>query len=155
LSLGSVAWGLALTRRRRDTGRAMSPGNEEVVRDMLDAFNRDDLEAVIASFDESCEIVEPSEMPDSPALGYRGHDGIREWMANLRGTARAEFEPRAFTTAGELLLCELASRGLGQASGVPVEWTTFAVASIRSGKIMQVRVFLSKEQALEAAGLQE
>jgi len=37
----------------------MSQEKVEVVRDMLDAFNRDDLEAVIASVEEGCEIVEP------------------------------------------------------------------------------------------------
>jgi ketosteroid isomerase-like protein len=122
---------------------------------MLDAFNHDDFDAVVASFDERCQIIEPFEMPDRPAFGYRGHDGIREWMANLRGTAKAEFEPRTFTDAGDLLLCEITSRGLGQASGIRVEWTTFAVVRIRDGKIEQVRVFLSSDQALEAAGLRE
>jgi ketosteroid isomerase-like protein len=133
----------------------MSQENVEVVRGMLDAFNRDDLDGVIACFDQACEIVEPSEMPDSPATGFRGHEGIREWMGNLRGTAQAEFEPSAFTTMGELVVCELASRGLGHASGVPIEWTTFALVRIRAGKIAEVRVFLSKDQALEAAGLRE
>ena len=133
----------------------MSQENVEVVRDMLDAFNRDDLEAVIASYEEGCEIVEPPEMPDSRVLGFQGHQGVREWMANLRGTAQAEFEPRAFTTMGDLVLCELVSRGLGQASRVPIEWTTFAVIRVRTGKIAQVRVFLSREQALEAVGLRE
>ena len=46
-----------------------------VVRRMLDAFNRDDVEAVIAAFDDDCEINEPPEMHDSPAVGYRGHGG--------------------------------------------------------------------------------
>ena len=130
----------------------MSQENVEVVRDMLDAFNRDDLEAVIASYEEGCEIVEPPEMP---VLGYRGHQGVREWMANPGGTAQAEFKPRAFTATGDLVLCELVSRGLGQASGAPIEWTTFAVVRVRTGKIAQVRVFLSREQALDAVGLSE
>jgi ketosteroid isomerase-like protein len=88
----------------------MPEENVEVVRSMLGAFNRDDVDAVIAAFDEGCEIREPLEMPDSPAMGYRGHDGIREWMRNLRGVARAGFEPRRFTSRGDVLLCELASR---------------------------------------------
>ena len=67
----------------------------------------------------------------------------------------AEFKPKAFTTTGDLVLCELVSRGLGPASGVPIEWTTFAVVRVRTGKIAQVRVFLSREQALEAVGLRE
>jgi ketosteroid isomerase-like protein len=127
----------------------------EVVRKMLDAFNRDDVDAVIACFDERCEIIEPFEMPDRPVRGFNGHEGIREWMANLRGTATAEFEPRTFTEADDLWLCELTSRGLGHASGVRVEWTTFAIIRLRDKKIEQVRVFLDRHQARKAAGLGE
>jgi ketosteroid isomerase-like protein len=133
----------------------MSQENVQVVRRMLDAFNRDDVEAVVAAFDASCEINEPLEMPDSPATGFHGHDGIRQWMGNLREVAKARFEPRSFTPNGDLLLCELASRGLGQGSGVPIDWTTFAVMRMRDGKIERVRVFLDRERALEAVGLSE
>ena len=120
---------------------------------MLDAFNRDDVDAVIASFADHCQIVEPVEMPDSPGQGFRGHRGLREWMANLRGTAGAEFELRTATDAGDVWLCELASRGHSPATGVRVEWTTFAVVRIRDGKIEQVRVFLDHVEAQKAIGL--
>jgi ketosteroid isomerase-like protein len=133
----------------------MSQENVDVVRSMLDAFNRDDVDSVVAAFDERCEIKEPLEMPDSPAMGYRGHVGIREWMGNLRAVAGASFEPRRFTSSGDVLLCELASRGLGQTSEVPIEWMTFAVLEMRGGKIARIRVFLSREEAVEAAGLRE
>jgi ketosteroid isomerase-like protein len=71
----------------------MSQENIEVVRHMLDAFNRGDVPAVLAAFDRNCELDEPPEMPDRRPGGFRGHDGIREWMANLRevaGIARAQ-----------------------------------------------------------------
>jgi ketosteroid isomerase-like protein len=131
----------------------MSRENVEPVRRMIDAFNRDDVDTVVAAFDENCEIDEPPEMPDSPPSGYRGHDGIREWMENLRGVAGAGFEPRSFTPSGDLLLCELVSRGVGRGSGVPIEWTTFAVLEMRDGKIARIRVFLTREEALAVAGL--
>jgi ketosteroid isomerase-like protein len=121
----------------------------EVVRRVLDAFNRDDVEAVIAAFTEDCEIREPPEMPDSPVIGYRGHAGIRDWMRNLRGAAGAGFEPRQLEPCGDFLLCELASTGLGPASGVPVEWMTYAVFEMRGEKIRRIHVFLSRTEALE------
>jgi ketosteroid isomerase-like protein len=105
----------------------MSQENVAIVRHMLEAFNRGDVHAVIAAFDEDCELSEPPEVPDRPARGFRGHDGIREWMTNLREVGGVHFEPRAFTTSGEVILSEWASRAVGQASGVPVEWMTFAV----------------------------
>jgi ketosteroid isomerase-like protein len=127
----------------------------EVVRQMLDAFNREDVGGVIAAFDENCELYEPPEMPDRPALGFRGHDGIREWMGKLRGIAGVRFEPRSFTTSGDVIVSEWASTGRGEASGVPIEWTTFAVLRMREGKIARAHGFLSRDEALEAASFQE
>jgi ketosteroid isomerase-like protein len=127
-----------------------SQTNPELVRCVLDAFNRDDVDAVLAAFDDDCEILEPPEMPDSPAVGYRGRAGIRDWMGNLRGVADARFEARRIEPSGDCLLCELASTGLGQASGVPVEWVTFAVVKLRADKIKRIHVFLSEAEALEA-----
>ena len=133
----------------------MSHENVKVVRSLVDAFNRDDIDTVLAAFDQSCEIDEPPQMPDSPATGYLGHKGVREWMGNLRGVGGIGFELRSSTPLGEVLLCELASRGLGRGSEVPIEWMTFALFHMRRGKIVRIRVFLSREEALEAVGLSE
>ncbi len=133
----------------------MSQENVEVVRRMLDAFNGGDVDAVTATFGEGCLVEEPQEMPDSPSTGFRGHDGIREWMANLRGVAGVRFEPQSFTTGADVVVCDLASHGRGQDSGVPVEWTTFAVLQMRDGKIARARAFLSRDEALAAVGLSE
>jgi ketosteroid isomerase-like protein len=128
----------------------VTAGNVEVLRRMLDAFNRDDVEAVLAAFADDCEIVEPPEMPDSPPVGYHGHGGIRDWMGNLRGVTDARFEARHIEPSDNRLLCELASTGLGQASGVPVEWVTYAVVEMRGDKIKRIHVFLSEAEALGA-----
>ena len=47
---------------------------------------------------ESCEIVEPPEMPDSP-FGLRGHQGVRERMADLRDASAGQAEE--FIDAGD------------------------------------------------------
>ena len=133
----------------------MSQENVDLVRRMFDAFNRGDVDAVVATFGEGCLVEEPLEMPDSPSLGFRGHDGIREWMANLRGVAGVRFEPRSFITGGDVVVSDLASHGRGQGSGAPVEWTTFAVLQLCGGKIARARAFLSRDDALAAAGLSE
>jgi ketosteroid isomerase-like protein len=76
-------------------------------------------------------------------------------MANLRETAEVQFEPVSFTTSGDVIVSEWASRGLGKASGVPIAWTTFAVLHMRDGKIVRAQGFLRRDEALEAAGLRE
>jgi ketosteroid isomerase-like protein len=120
------------------------------VRRLVDAFNRDDLGAVLATVDENCEIEEPPEMPDSPAMGYRGHGGVREWMGNLRQVDGVSFEIRSATANGETLLSELASRGQGRGSDLPIEWMTYALIDLRADKVTRIRVFLNREEALEA-----
>jgi ketosteroid isomerase-like protein len=122
----------------------------EVVRRVVDAFNRDDIHAVLATFDENCEIDEPPEMPDSPPTGYRGHDGIREWMGNLREVGGISFELRSAMPSGEMLLCELGSRGRGRGSDRPIEWITYALFELRDDKVARIRVFLSRDEALES-----
>jgi ketosteroid isomerase-like protein len=131
----------------------MAQESIDLVRQMLDAFNRGDVGAVIASFDEDCELYEPGEMPDTPAGGFRGHAGIREWMTNLREVAGVLFEPTSFQASGEVILSEWAARGRGQASGAPIEWTTFAVLRVRDGKIVRAQAFLVRDEAIAAAGL--
>jgi ketosteroid isomerase-like protein len=133
----------------------MSQENVEIVQRMLDAFNRGDVKGVVATFDEDCLLEEPREMPDRPSRGFRGHDGIREWMANLRGVARVRFEPRSFIVGVDAVVSELAAHGQGQGSGVPVEWPTFAAMRMRNGKIVRAQAFLSRAEALEAVGLAE
>jgi hypothetical protein len=130
----------------------MSQENVELVRDMLDAFNRDDLEA--ASYEEAARLSSP---PRCQTVACWASGGTRAFASGWTTCA----EPLRLSSSqglhdhGRPMLCELVSRGLGQASGVPIEWTTFAVIRIRTGKIAQVRVFLSREQALEAVGLRE
>jgi ketosteroid isomerase-like protein len=133
----------------------MSEESVDVVRRMFDAFNRGDVEGVVAAFDEGCELTEPPETPDRPVLGFHGHEGIREWMTNLREIAEVRFEPRSFKSSGTVILSESASSGQGQASGVPVEWTTFAVLHMGAGRIVRAQGFLTRDAALEAAGLRE
>ena len=129
--------------------------NVEVVRRMVAAFNGDDVESVLAAFDTECEIDEPADMPDSPVGGFRGHDGVRRWMGNLRDVAGVAFEPQSFRTSSDLVVCELDSHGRGRASGAPMRWTTFAVFELRDGKITRIRVFLDRADALAVAGLPE
>ena len=133
----------------------MAEENVEIVRRLVDAFNRDDVREVVAAFDENCELDEPPEMPDGTARGFRGRDGIREWMVNLRETGAVHFEPRSFRISGDLVVSEWAASGRGQVSEVPFEWTTFVVFRIRDGKVVRAQAFLSAKEALEAAGLSE
>jgi ketosteroid isomerase-like protein len=53
------------------------------------------------------------------------------------------------------VLAIIHSTGQGRASGAPVEATWAQLVIVRNNKIVLLRSFLQKEQALEAAGLSE
>jgi ketosteroid isomerase-like protein len=129
----------------------MAHDNIAVVGRMLAAFNRGDVGAVVTMFDERCEVHEPPEMPDTPAGGFRGHDGVRAWMANLRDVAGVEFEEASSVTSGDVVYSEWSSRALGSASGVRTQWRTFVVLRVREGRIARAHAFLDEEAALAAA----
>ena len=45
--------------------------------------------------------------------------------------------------------------GLSKRGGVPVEQATTAIVTVRAGKIADIKLYGSAEEALEAAGLSE
>ena len=78
-------------------------------------------------------LDEPPEMPDSPDQGFRGHDGVREWLINLRRTGAVHFEPRSFRTSGDLVVSSgrraAAGRKAKLRSNGPLSWYSgFAMA---------------------------
>jgi ketosteroid isomerase-like protein len=129
----------------------MGSDNVELMHRMLAAFNGDDVEGVLATFDEDCTITEPPEMPDTPREGFRGHEGVRAWMANLRGVGGIEFAAKSADATGDVVISEWMARGLGQASGAPIAWTTFIVLRVRGGRIARAQAFLSEAEARSAA----
>ena len=133
----------------------MTADNVEIMERLLAAFNGDDLEGVLATFDKDCTIIEPSEVPDTPREGFRGHDGVRAWMANLRGVGGIEFGVVSTESRGDVVFSEWSGRGLGQASEAPIAWTTFIVMHTRDGRILRVQAFLGEAEARTAAGLVE
>jgi ketosteroid isomerase-like protein len=130
----------------------MSEENVEVLRRGLEAFNRGDAEAWISIWHPEGELYEMIGIPDAPNV-YRGHDGIRRWLANARSVVGPDFQmqPTELTTVGEVVLAEIEGTGVGEGSGIPVEWTTYVAIWMRQGKIVRSRAFLHREDALQAA----
>ena len=132
----------------------MSQENVEIVRLGYEAFNRGDIEAVVATLDPGIEWWPAAdELITQP---YRGHDGYRALVAEAREGVpdlQAEIE-EMFAGADRVVTC-LRFWGRGRDSGAPVEVRETNVARFREGRIIEVREFREKAEALEAAGLSE
>lgn len=134
----------------------MSQENVEVVRDAFDAFTRGDIEGVLRRCDEDIVITQPPELPGvSPQ--QRGHSGVFEafaiwpeqWDDYSIEISRIVADP------GEHVVVATRQRGRGKQSQVNVEVEMTFVFTVRDRRIVEWRLFMREDQALEAVGLPE
>jgi|SRR5215208_2398824 len=132
----------------------MSQENVEIVRRGYEAFNRWDIEAVVATLDPRIEWWPATDEPITDP--YRGHDGyralvdeIREYVPDLQVEAKEVF------AVGDRVVGSLRFWGRGRDSGAAVEICETQVPRFRDGKIIEVREYREKAEALEAVGLSE
>jgi ketosteroid isomerase-like protein len=87
---------------------------------------------------------------------YRGHDGMRQYVKDLRETwevFQATVEDNLATGDVVLLLSQLRYRGKG--SGVDTAAPAGHMVKFRRGRIVYMRSFRDPEKAIEAVGLRE
>ena len=135
----------------RDTGRGMSRENVDLALLMFEAFNRGDLDAVLALMHDEVEI--------EPRLGalegdYRGHEGVRRWWSNL-----LEFLPdyaaevEELDDLGDVTLGQIRGTAHGAASSTPVVETWWQLIRWSDGKCIGWRNFATETEALGAIRL--
>jgi ketosteroid isomerase-like protein len=144
----------------RDTARAMSQENVEIVRRIFEASAQRDTPAVLALYDKEVE-VDNTHGPARAFLGgrsiYYGHEGLRaffgEWYEAWKNVESNLLE---LIDADEHVVSVHGYRGRGRASGVEVEWPDLGgIWTIRNGKVIRVRWFPTRAEALQASGLPE
>jgi uncharacterized protein len=133
----------------------VSQENIELARRAYEAFNRGDLEGMVADFAPNFEFLTTGAIPGTRGV-YRGAEGWTElvtWLRNEFESPRIEI--RELIEAGDQVLASVTSRGRGKRSGVEVSWDTWHLWTVWNGKVVHGRAFTSRDEALEAAGLLE
>jgi uncharacterized protein len=116
------------------------------------ALNRNDIPAMLQAFDPQIERIEP---PEFPAGGtYRGHAAVQVHLSRARETwAEGSCEPEQFIVAGDKIVVFVYVRvRLKQET----EWREGSIADVftfRNGKVIEMRTFADRQQALEWAGV--
>ena len=131
----------------------MSQENVEVVRRAFDVWNAGDVDAICGLYTEDV-VVETG----ITGFGrtFRGHDAIARWVAEQKETwAEVHWEPERVLEADDVLVSFYLGIAVGRESGVEVVRELTGVYRVRDGKIASERIYLDREQALEAAGLAE
>jgi ketosteroid isomerase-like protein len=138
----------------------VSQENVEIVRRVFDASVRHDAETVFSLFDPDAEW-DNSRGPFKDLIGagiYHGHDGLRRFWREYYTAAWSSVEDNLeeLIDAGDRVVSVVNTRARGRASGVEVEWTHNAgVWTIRDDKIVRVAWFGTRQEAIEAVGLEE
>jgi ketosteroid isomerase-like protein len=134
----------------------MSQETEGVVRRWWDGFNATGMPPLHLC-DERIEIRNP---PDFPVRGsFHGHQGVREWRDQvfevLHGASVAVEKVVEVSDDGETVLMLLRARGVARHTRIEIDLPWAAIWTIRAGKLLLAQGYLSRHDALEAAGLPE
>jgi ketosteroid isomerase-like protein len=134
----------------------MSQENVEIVRRMLDAINRGDVDAAIESASDDFE----ADWSNSRGLlsgVHRGRGEARESLkAFLEPWESLRWDPEELIELEDgrvLAVSNIRMRGRG--SGVEVSATGASIWTIRSGKAAAMKLYQSRAEAFEAAGLRD
>ena len=133
----------------------MSQENVEIVQRALEAYSRGDLEEMLPHLDSEVEwhsaIVGGAE-----GNTYYGHEGFRSWFAEwFESFDELRTELSEFRDLGDRVVAFGRVQARGRESGAKMDSPTGWVFTVRRGKVARAEGFLSREQALKAAGLQE
>ncbi len=127
------------------------PGDSaNVVRAAFDAFQRGDVDGVLARCDEAIAITQPPELVDAPST-QRGHAGVLEAFAVLP-QQWDDFQVDVLDIAEERerVLVTTVNRGRSKDSGIEVETRFPFVFRVHAGKITDWRIFVREADARDA-----
>lgn len=131
----------------------MSEENLEVVRRWWKGFHEDGMPPL-----DLCDAqVEISNPPEFPVRGtYRGHEGVRQWRTDafdVIDELEVETEKLIDVGDGETVVMLLRLRGVASHTRIPIDETWAAVWTIRNGKLLHAQGYISRRDAMRAAGL--
>jgi ketosteroid isomerase-like protein len=139
----------------------MSQENVEIVRGLYDTFAEGDNESPFEVYDSEIRWDVSGLQSSWGLMGfdsvYHGHEGVRRfWRQWLEAWRAIEFDLRELTDCGDSVLATIYQRNVGRESGIEIEQGTWwQVWTLRDGRVLTVKHFQDRAEALEAAGLSE
>ena len=133
----------------------MSQENVEIVGAMYGAWERGE-ESWVALLDPEVEWdFSAYPLPDVADTG-KGLDDFLGFLVDYVGSwAAYQASGSEFIDAGDKVVVVFHETIRATGSDVPIERDLFPVVSVREGKVARIASFRTRQEALEAAGLQE
>jgi ketosteroid isomerase-like protein len=134
----------------------MSAENIELVRAATEAMERGDAEGALAALDPEIEWHATVGGVDEGRVA-RGHDEVVQgFLDYFEVWERIELRGEDFIDAGgEEVVVFFHEVAKGRKSGIVVETDTGTINTVRNGKIVRVRSYMDRDEALRAAGLSD
>jgi ketosteroid isomerase-like protein len=132
----------------------MSQENVRLVERAIAAINARDIDGYLACCTENVKLETPV-----AAVGgvFEGIHGIERFFADIEAAGpdfRIEIDG-AEEVDSKRVLAFLRTSSTGRASGIRLALTLINVYDLIDGKISHIRIFLDRQEALEAAGREE
>jgi uncharacterized protein len=129
----------------------MPPSNVDVVRTVVEAFNRADFQTAMELCTEDVEFDWSRRMIDGE--GFKGRDESRRFLQGVLEIFEEIHIPAdELTDLGNgVVLLYGKARFKGRASGLDVEAAAANLWTVRDGKVARFRFYQTKEEALEDA----
>jgi ketosteroid isomerase-like protein len=135
----------------------MAEDTVKLVREAYDAWNRGNIESIVASVPEEFEFrMRGGKVPGLPKV-LRGPEGMRalfrEWVDGpWQGMLRMDVE-HLIGVGDDRAVALLTFRATGEGSGASVEQPYAHVVTVRDGLIVRGEGFTTWERALETVGI--
>jgi ketosteroid isomerase-like protein len=131
----------------------MSQENVEVVLELHAAVTRGDLDGVLSLAHPKVEYRSAIQQAmEGEGSMFTGLAGISRWFGELQDLYEyLESDVLEVRDFGERVVIVFVVRGRGAGSGITLEQPLAQVVRVREGKIIEVRDYFSREEALEAA----
>ena len=130
----------------------MSQDNVEILKNAFAAINRSDLNGLLTLTDSEVEFH--SRIAEAEGQTYRGHDGVREWWEQVKGSLGGlRFEAEAIRSEGEWAVVKVLVTS--RMDDVAVPQRMWQASRARNGKAIWWGIYRTEGEALEAAGLSE
>lgn len=132
----------------------MSQENVEIIKRHYQALNRGDTTVLLAAVAADCEWWDRDDDPD--ATVHRGPAALLARMSEINDVwEELRVEPQEFIDTGEFVVVPIRALGRGRGGGVGVEFDEVHVYRLRQSKIIELREYREKAEALKAVGLEE
>jgi ketosteroid isomerase-like protein len=131
-------------------GHSMSRQNVEVVRAIYRAFACRDRDGLVRHLDPYIRVYDRPSHPDASV--YEGTEGfLRFSETDWDAFDEVVYEPEDFVANGPYVVVPIKQSGRGKSSTLDIEERIVNVWKLQQGKCVELRIFSTIEEALEAA----